>query len=675
MIDLMLWRARIGLFHPLKNHLLLEDTIGALGECKVDATLTDILIFFAVLCAVAKLTWCLYNNSMFLDYSFCTHRTLVNLKGRGTQTDWMKECEVIEKSISQFSISVYMPLISVGILCLLCTFNAAWALRKILLSNDVEFNPGPDPKECEGHNVSDKKSDEIRVETMNTTSSENIVELLTAIQLQGNKLQSQILEQNKNLEIQLAEHNKQLQEQRVEMIKQNDRLKDELKEELNSIKLNIGKIAATCVEISERCNRLEIENRKLSERVDKVVEDCVSLKVIVSEEKAEGDRLTEYVLGMKEEMSHLNTEIDRLEEFSRRENLRMFGIAPLGLGSHEDYDMCTTAVCNALNNVDINKTWSSQDIVRAHRIGRARQGEHRPMIVKFRLWKDKMSILRDKDLRVRLEKGGVRVANDLTVRQASQVAMARREGKVAYFVKGRLTVGPKRVDTRGYAQVTMGVSEMDIGDNCSIPFSSNPATPQYSSPFRDQQLTRAAGGGLPRDEKNATTPVCDDMSDYRPVATMGGDDRRDVMRDSRPRADEATMGGDDRRDDTRDSRPRADEATMGGDGRRDDTADSRPRAGEATMGGDGRRDDTGGSRLRAGEAAVGGNDSGSSRGGGTRAGHMTGPRVHGPPTSACRQTGLHGYLRGSQGQVNTSPSTGDNYYRRNLRSSVKNTKR
>ena len=43
------------------------------------------------------------------------------------------------------------------------------------------------------------------------------------------------------------------------------------------------------------------------------------------------------------------------------------------------------------------------------------------------------------------------MVNDLTRRQASVVAEAKKEGKVAYFRKGKLAVGPKRPDPRTYA--------------------------------------------------------------------------------------------------------------------------------------------------------------------------------------------------------------------------------
>ena len=43
-------------------------------------------------------------------------------------------------------------------------------------------------------------------------------------------------------------------------------------------------------------------------------------------------------------------------------------------------------------------------------------------------------------------------ANDLTRSQANIVAEAKKEGKVAFFKRGKLTVAPRRPDPRNYAE-------------------------------------------------------------------------------------------------------------------------------------------------------------------------------------------------------------------------------
>jgi hypothetical protein len=55
-----------------------------------------------------------------------------------------------------------------------------------------------------------------------------------------------------------------------------------------------------------------------------------------------------------------------------------------------------------------------------------------------------MAVITNQTYRNELDKKGIRVASDLTKKQANMVAAARKEGKVAYFKRGKLIVGPKR---------------------------------------------------------------------------------------------------------------------------------------------------------------------------------------------------------------------------------------
>ncbi|KAL8598237.1 hypothetical protein ACOMHN_035187 [Nucella lapillus] len=56
------------------------------------------------------------------------------------------------------------------------------------------------------------------------------------------------------------------------------------------------------------------------------------------------------------------------------------------------------------------------------------------------------------------------------------VAMAKKEGKVAFFVKGKLTIGPRRPDSRSYAEVTTGATT-------TVKRSSHPSSSRYSDPL------------------------------------------------------------------------------------------------------------------------------------------------------------------------------------------------
>nr|KAG5694717.1 hypothetical protein BaRGS_031533 [Batillaria attramentaria] len=134
----------------------------------------------------------------------------------------------------------------------------------------------------------------------------------------------------------------------------------------------------------------------------------------------------------------LSVDMERMEESARRGNLRMFGI-PESAG--ETNDVCAQKVADILNGLaESPKRWQTDDIVSAHRVGPKRKDNApRTMLVKFARWKDKMSIIGDRDYRDSLlNNRGVRVANDLTKNQSILIAEARKAGKVGYIKRGRL---------------------------------------------------------------------------------------------------------------------------------------------------------------------------------------------------------------------------------------------
>ncbi|KAL8563791.1 hypothetical protein ACOMHN_058649 [Nucella lapillus] len=85
-------------------------------------------------------------------------------------------------------------------------------------------------------------------------------------------------------------------------------------------------------------------------------------------------------------------------------------------------------------------------IERAHRLGKpnSHNCNPRPIIAKFQRWGDAMRVMKDRAAREGMEKGGLRVAQDLTRRQAARLRDLRSEGKMGYFVNGKLRVKDQR---------------------------------------------------------------------------------------------------------------------------------------------------------------------------------------------------------------------------------------
>ena len=142
-------------------------------------------------------------------------------------------------------------------------------------------------------------------------------------------------------------------------------------------------------------------------------------------------------------MIFLKDEVDRLELVLRKDNLKFLGILET---AQESYEACVQKVVDVLNDAgELAIPFTASDIQQAYRInGRRRRNEPRPLIVKFTHWCDKLEILMNKEIRDQLRHNGVRVANDLTRRQSSALAEIRRQGKVGYFLNGKLRVAERQ---------------------------------------------------------------------------------------------------------------------------------------------------------------------------------------------------------------------------------------
>ena len=301
-----------------------------------------------------------------------------------------------------------------------CAVNMVYSMWKLLLANDVETQPGPlTPHETssppeQAENTSVDKANESRV-NISSDSAEFFAKI------------SDIMKQ------------------------QLDKQTSVFQEELGSIRQELSQINSRCENIDNRCARLEIDQGDLGKRVTELHEE-------VSEGRSETNTLKETVRDLQEELRNVRSELDRMEGFSRRDNLRFYGIPQAK--ERENFDTCAEAVVDTLNKMEGTRTWTQEDIVRAHRIGYAKEGEPRPMIARFTRWKDKMFILTNKPARESLNSIGIRVSNDLTRQQYETVTRARQSGMRVLFKNGRMTMVPAmpRHD-RGDLQIATSIAD------------------------------------------------------------------------------------------------------------------------------------------------------------------------------------------------------------------------
>ena len=276
------------------------------------------------------------------------------------------------------------------------TFMIATLLHR---SGDVELNPGPGdrPTSNDGTDQSERENQDIHPENKKQNQEDAI---LSAI----GSLADQMREEMRNMG-------------------------DKMTTELQSLKGDIGTVLTKCSELEEKCDSLE---QKYSNLEDRVRENEAYQDEGSEERTAKIDNLTA-------EIESLKTEMDRLEGFSRRDNVRFFGLGPETVA--ESFPTCARKVVAALNDVQNPvKQWTEDDISRAHRTGQPRTNGPRPMIVQFSRGKDKRALLSNQSCRTELRSKGIRIASDLTNRQAALVAEAKKNGKFGYFKNGQLVV-------------------------------------------------------------------------------------------------------------------------------------------------------------------------------------------------------------------------------------------
>nr|KAG5707153.1 hypothetical protein BaRGS_017837 [Batillaria attramentaria] len=172
---------------------------------------------------------------------------------------------------------------------------------------------------------------------------------------------------------------------------------------------------------------------------------------------------------LKDLQARYEEELDELEAFSRRDNLRFFGLTET---PGETFESCAAKVVECLQGTVPNKVWSEDDIVRAHRVGkkpnfasvaanRDKNAKPRPMIVKFSRWKDKMAILTK--ARPALKQKRIDVAGDLTQRQHEQIRLHREKGLRAFYKGNKLVdAGPLQQcgndDTDNFSERRSGIN-------------------------------------------------------------------------------------------------------------------------------------------------------------------------------------------------------------------------
>jgi hypothetical protein len=189
----------------------------------------------------------------------------------------------------------------------------------------------------------------------------------------------------------------------------------------------------------ETLEKMNAEQKTLKNTVESLHNEVKELKEDHKKHECAIKDLADNQAKTIEAMISLEQELDRLEGFSRRNNVKIFGVPE---GPDPRNENCAETVRDVLETYVTTQTWTPDKIERAHRLGRFNRNHQypRPLIVKFQRWSDAMAVMKDRVARDSMFNQGIRLAQDLTKRQSAKLKQLKEEGKRGYYVNGRLRV-------------------------------------------------------------------------------------------------------------------------------------------------------------------------------------------------------------------------------------------
>jgi membrane-bound lytic murein transglycosylase len=210
--------------------------------------------------------------------------------------------------------------LSPSVMCapVLCVVAFALAARRVRLSNDVEENPGPPPG-----TGNDKNSN-------GTDAVAGVSQCIKQLELSMQQKLDTILAT--------------MQTQADTMKRQEDMLKRQ----------------------EDMISRFGKEQEQLKKAIDDLGSDVTETKAEVKTNQEAIRVLSVKQNDMFDIVAELESEIDRLEGYSRRNNIKLFGIPKELVDKTEN---CAEAVLNVLNTYVPEKKWEPDVIERAHRLG------------------------------------------------------------------------------------------------------------------------------------------------------------------------------------------------------------------------------------------------------------------------------------------------------------------
>ena len=201
-------------------------------------------------------------------------------------------------------------------------------------------------------------------------------------------------------------------------------------------------IEATLKDLTSRLGNLESTINKMKEDARAVESSIKGMDKSLTYLNKEVDELRGTVEDKDKQIEYLHTQHLYLESYSRRENLKFFGIPENEASASEGKDAVSTidVLCDFLHDVlGFGDPKRNMEFQRVHRIGKSVRGKPRPILARFLRYQDRETVLRAgfelKDTEYMILQGFPQEIIERRRKQMPKLKEARKRGHKVFFSK------------------------------------------------------------------------------------------------------------------------------------------------------------------------------------------------------------------------------------------------
>lgn len=204
------------------------------------------------------------------------------------------------------------------------------------------------------------------------------------------------------------------------------------KQNTNDLIIQLGDTLGSGLDdVSREVKVMSGSMKTMSSQLEELKSDLHKKQVEINEVKTRTNSL-------EQKVATLTDQLEMQDIMSRKDNIIMYGVTEKDDKETED-DTLRTVVA-LLNTHDSSKTWVRDDFSCVFRLGKRDEGQSRPrpVVAKLLRNRDKRNLISSKTMRRWLKGDGVRLNDDLTVKQRAQLSALRDKGYAAYYRGTRL---------------------------------------------------------------------------------------------------------------------------------------------------------------------------------------------------------------------------------------------